>query len=619
MCGIAGIVSHSPHPLICGNIIQSMGEPLKFRGPDQDGLVLENTPGLHFGLTHKRLSIIDLSDAGRQPMWNKEKSIVTVFNGEIYNFLDLRGELKQSGCDFISNSDTEVLIQAYGKWGIEKTLEKLEGMFAFCLIDVKSKKTIFARDRFGEKPLYYSLQKDCVGFSSDIRSFRSLGLSDDLDLYALGYYFSELSTPINQTIYSQIQKLPPASYAVYENNNFQLKSYWSPDYRFKANLTLKQAVDQTEKLLEMAVQKCLQADVPVGCFLSGGIDSSLVALFAAKNYGDHLQTFSVGFEYESFNELPYARIVADKIKSNHHEIVLNANDLIVVADLLNEYGEPFADSSAIPTYYVSKFASEKVKVAIGGDGGDELFAGYRTYNQGLRMQQWYNNPWLKRVIPRLNKLVKHEKTAYLSGIYDKSIPVIASALYRNMGFSREELKKLMPDARFYNAPREEHERIVEQAQEYSNDIFDTLLFASIKTRLPNDYLVKTDRASMFNSLELRTPFLDKNLIEFTQSLSYTTLMNNGVNKYLTKKVAERYFPGEFVHRQKQGFGIPIGDWMRNEWKKTAVEVILSNNSRLPFNSQYIEQIWNEHQAGSNHSHKLWAIYVFQKWSQLNRK
>jgi asparagine synthase (glutamine-hydrolysing) len=550
-------------------------------------------------------------------MWNQEKNIVTVFNGELYNFLEIRTELKNLGCDFISNSDTEVLIQAYSKWGIEKTLEKIEGMFAFCLIDLLKKKSFIARDRFGEKPLYYSVQNSYLAFSSDIRSFKTLGISQDLNMHALGYYFSELSTPIEQTIYSQIQKLPPASYALFEGGNFQIKSYWSPDYRLKNNITYTQSIMKAEKLLESAVQKCLQADVPVGCFLSGGVDSSLVALYAAKNYGEQLETFSVGFEYESFNELPFAKIVADKIKSKHNEIILNPNDLKIVDDLLREYGEPFADSSAIPTYYVSKFASSKVKVALGGDGGDEIFAGYRTYNQGLRMQHWYNNKVLKQIIPFSNKIVKHEKLNYLSGIYNKSIPVIASALYRNMGFSVSELQKLIPDTQFYHAPKEEHERIVEQAIEHTKDIYDTLLFASIKTRLPNDYLVKTDRASMFNSLELRTPFLDKNLIEFTQGLSYKILMNGGTNKYITKKIAERYFPKEFVHRQKQGFGIPIGEWMRKEWKKTAAEVILSNNSELPFNTKFIEQIWNEHQAGNDHSHKLWSIYVFQKWSQQN--
>jgi asparagine synthase (glutamine-hydrolysing) len=315
MCGIAGIISHSPNPLICENTIQLMGEPLKYRGPDQDSFVLNDTNGMYFGLSHKRLSILDLSDAGKQPMWNNEKSIVTVFNGEIYNFLELRGELKKLGCHIISNSDTEVLIHAYSQWGIEKTLQKIEGMFAFCLIDIRNKKYFFARDRFGEKPLYYSLQGSYFAFSSDIRSFKTLGITQDLNMHALGYYFSELSTPIEHTIYSQIQKLPPASYAEYEGGNFQIKSYWSPDYRLKNNISYTQSIMKAEKLLESAVQKCLQADVPVGCFLSGGVDSSLVALYAAKNYGEQLETFSVGFEYESFNELPFAKIVADKIRT----------------------------------------------------------------------------------------------------------------------------------------------------------------------------------------------------------------------------------------------------------------------------------------------------------------
>jgi asparagine synthase (glutamine-hydrolysing) len=337
-------------------------------------------------------------------------------------------------------------------------------------------------------------------------------------------------------------------------------------------------------------------------------------LYAAKNYSTQLKTFSVGFEYESFNELPFARAISKQIGSEHNEIILNPDDLSIVDDLLKEYGEPFADSSAIPTYYVSKFAGNSVKVALGGDGGDEVFAGYRTYNQGLRMQQWYNKRYLNLPLTVLKKLTRSEKVTYLSGVMKKDPATLASALYRNMGFSQVNLKELLNDKLFFEAPKREHEQAVLKALGETNDVFDVLLNASIKTRLVNDYLVKTDRASMFNSLELRTPFLDKDLINFSSSLPYDFIMHGGENKYITKKIAEKHFSKELIYREKQGFGIPIGQWMRNVWKNQFEEVVFEKQEIVPLNYTYIEKIWREHISNQkDHSHRLWIIYVFHSW------
>jgi asparagine synthase (glutamine-hydrolysing) len=337
-------------------------------------------------------------------------------------------------------------------------------------------------------------------------------------------------------------------------------------------------------------------------------------LFAAKNYPTQLKTFSVGFEYESFNELPYARAISKQIGSEHNEIILNPDDLSIVDDLLKEYGEPFADSSAIPTYYVSKFAGKSVKVALGGDGGDEVFAGYRTYNQGLRMQQWYKKRFLTLPLTVLKNLTRSEKVTYLAGVMKKDHVTLASALYRNMGFSQGTLKELLNDKLFFEAPKREHESAIIKALGETNDVFDVLLNASIKTRLVNDYLVKTDRATMFNSLELRTPFLDKDLIEFSSSLPYDFIMHGGENKYITKKIAEKHFSKELIYREKQGFGIPIGQWMKNVWKNQFEEVVFEKQDIVPLNYTYIEKIWREHLSNQNdHSHRLWIIYVFHKW------
>lgn len=614
MCGIAGIIDFTNTLQIDEHLLRKMSEPLKFRGPDQEGYTINRTSSFTSGLAHKRLSIIDLSESGRQPMWNDNQTHVIVFNGEIYNYQALKAELIKENVNFNTSSDTEVILKAYAIWGIEKTLKAIEGMFAFTLVDLTDEKIFVARDRFGEKPLYYYSKRNVFAFSSDIRTFKSLDISLNIDLHALGYFFSEMSTPIEQSIYKEIKKLQPANYLEITKESFTLKEYWNLNYKTKSSLSLEETIEHTELLLEKAVQKTLVSDVPIGCFLSGGLDSSLVSLYAAKNYGQKLKTFSVGFEYESFNELPYARKIAAQIGSEHNEIILNPNDLSIVEDLLREYGEPFADSSAIPTYYVSKFAGGSVKVALGGDGGDEVFAGYRTYNQGLRMQQWYNRRLLRFPLSFLNKLSNANKIDYLLGVMQKEPTVLGSALYRNMGFSGNDLKRLFNDAAFYNAPQVEHDRIIMKSLQETEDVFDTLLHASIKTRLPNDYLVKTDRATMYNSLELRTPFLDKSLIEFSSSIPYSFLMKNGENKYVTKKIAEKHFSKDLIYREKQGFGIPVGQWMQDVWKIQFESVVFAEQDLVPLNYNYIREIWNEHlMHQKDHTHRLWTLYVFHVW------
>jgi asparagine synthase (glutamine-hydrolysing) len=614
MCGIAGIIDFGKKYQLDEQLIRKMAEPLNFRGPDQEGFEVQHNVNFNFGLAHKRLSIIDLSESGRQPMWSEDKSVVLVFNGEIYNYQSIKIELEKLGQVFKSSSDTEVIIYAYQHWGIAKTLAMLEGMFAFTLIDLKRQKSFMARDRFGEKPFYYHQNANFLAFSSDIRSFKVLNINLTIDLHALGYYFSEMSTPIESSIFSEIKKLPPAHYIAFSADSMQIMKYWNLTYASKNKLSLSETIQQSENLIENAVKKTLLSDVPVGCFLSGGLDSSLVSLFAAKNYGKKLDTFSVGFEYESFNELPYAKAISKQIGSNHNEIILNPNDLSIVDSLLKEYGEPFADSSAIPTYYVSHFAGKYVKVVLGGDGGDEVFAGYRTYNQGLRMQEWHNRSWLKLPFLIAKNLTHTEKASYLSGVMQKDVPTLASALYRNMGFSSSALRELLPDETFYLSPIVEHQHAIIEGLANSEAIFDVLLHASVKTRLVNDYLVKTDRATMFNSLELRTPFIDKELVDFASTIPYHFLMKDGENKYITKKIAEQYFSKDLIYREKQGFGIPIGQWMREGWKSQFEEVLFDQQNLIPINYRYVEKIWNEHLSEQkDHTHRLWILYVFHKW------
>lgn len=611
MCGIAGVVDFDSNVAINEVLLDAMASPLKFRGPDQDGHYLFSNQTISLGFTHKRLSIIDLSENARQPMQDQEGKLVLVFNGEVYNYSTIRSKLKQPY--FQSTSDTEVVLYAIKEWGISEALKQIQGMYALALFDHSTQTLLLARDRFGEKPLYYYHSDKLFAFSSDIRSFSALPFQKTLDSFSIGYYLGEMSTPGTRTVWNEIKKLQPGTFLSFSRNGIQIAPYWRPEYRKKNVLSDRELLDKTEQLLEKAVQKTLVSDVPVGCFLSGGIDSSLVAMYAAKHSKERLKTFTVGFDFKHFDESQYAKYVSETIKSDHNELTLSHFPLEEVNTLLKEYGEPFADSSAIPTYYISKFAAEHVKVCIGGDGGDELFGGYGSHTQGYRMQKWFR---LKSLKSLLNPLSFSSKARYLKGIMNMDPTILSQALNRGMGFSEHQLLKLTGDDQLANEVRNEHFRTMKEVITGVSGPFDAILSGSIHTRMPNDYLVKTDRASMYNSLELRTPFLDQDLFEFTSTVPYNQLMKGGVNKHLTKTISRKYFSEEFVNRPKLGFGVPIGEWMKKEWKNQVEEVIFSEYRGLGFNRSFVEEIWRQHQSGTvDHTHRIWILYVLQKWTE----
>ncbi len=491
MCGIAGIVlAHKSNHLdtVDERVLTAFSSFLKYRGPDQEGIVIQKDNSIQIGFAHKRLSIIDLSETGRQPMWSSSGNSLIVFNGEIYNYPEIKSVLLKQGRAFKGASDTEVILEAYEAWGIEKTLDSIEGMFAFALYDFKKEKLFLARDRFGQKPLYFRLFDGNIAFSSDIRSFEWMFKDLTLNNFSLDYYFRELSTPIQSTIWNEVEKLPPGHFAVYASGAMQESAYWNPAYEPKLQLSLSDAIERAEILLNESVKKQLVADVRVGAFLSGGIDSNLVSLFAAKNYGKKISTFSVGFDYEEYNELKYAKTVSEICDSQHHEIILKPNVIEIVEDLVHEYGEPFADSSMVPTYYLCKFASGHLKVMLGGDGGDEIFGGYPTHNQGRRMQFWRDN-FLLHPFFKIGAMALHaEKIKYLNNIAQQNPETISSALNRNMGFSDAEMLQLFR-VRKENAANNEHLRIIQDAEKHCKTIFDKILYASLKTRLVNDYIV----------------------------------------------------------------------------------------------------------------------------------
>lgn len=617
MCGISGVVSFNNNYSLEHNKFKSSAEFLKFRGPDQEGFFVSDDGIPKVYLAHKRLSIIDLSESGRQPMQSVSGNSIITFNGEIFNYKELTKLL--GGKRLNSSSDTEVILELFEKFGIEKMLDLIEGMFAFVIYDIENKAFYLARDRFGKKPLYYSKINDTITFSSDIRSFNILLDNLTIDEHSLGYYFQEMSTPEGRTIWQEVKKLPAANYIHFSAKEFSINTYWTLNYSVKNNDSIDQIIDNGDLLIQEAVKKRLVADVPVGCFLSGGIDSGLVTAIAAQHSSERINTFSIGFDYQPFNELPYAKKVANKYNTHHHEVILQPRNMEVMDALIDEFGEPFADSSMIPTYYISKFAGEHMKVVLGGDGGDEIFAGYNTYKQGYRMQRLQQLNWLLPILKLITSQKGRSKFAMLRKTLEHNPELIAKELYRNMGYTNDQIKSLFNGNRtIVNAMTKEYVDTILTSNQFCNTVFDKLLYGSIKTRLVNDYLVKVDRASMYNSLEVRVPFLERNLVEYMATVKWQDVMRNKQPKYLLKEIAKRYIPHENIYRKKQGFGIPLIEWFRKDLKKYLEEVLFDTQQNfVDINYGYLRKIFDEHQNGIDHSHRLYIAYVFHKWALKN--
>ncbi|HYF70807.1 MAG TPA: asparagine synthase (glutamine-hydrolyzing) [Ohtaekwangia sp.] len=617
MCGIGGILDFKNNRPTKDET-SAFVKPLNHRGPDkEEQTLLENEWG-YVWLAHRRLSIIDLTDAGNQPMVSCSGRSIIVFNGEIYNYKALRDDLTKQGFQFRSHSDTEVILNAFECWGIEKTLLRLDGMFAFALFDKATTSLYLARDRFGKKPLYYFAEGDRLIFSSDIRSFRAINsISLNLDLHALGYYFAELATPHECTIWKEVKKVKPASYLQFNHTGVSKNiAYWELVYSENCSLSRNDIIEKADYLLGQAVKKRLVADVKVSALLSGGIDSSLVVAKMAQESGERINTYSVGFKENDFNELPYARQVAEKFNTRHNEYILDSNSLQDLTGLILEYGEPFADSSMIPTYLISKQISQHEKVVLGGDGGDEVFGGYYSYHFARKFDSVKRLAWTYPFAKLANRWLPSYRSDFLVRLFQQAKLPRYTLLNRSLGFDESELRELLNEDMFYKSLAREHNYIWNHyAPASSNDVVN-VLSASFKTRLLNDYLVKVDRATMYASLEMRTPFLDKELAEFGATLKPSQIFYKSGTKSILKEIAGRYFSPEFVHRKKMGFGIPVNKWFKNEFSSHLSEVILGGKqSMIDLNYGYIEKLINEHRTGkADHTHKIWSLYVFHIWA-----
>lgn len=619
MCGIAAVVGTGSH-VLPEEAYHTFRAPLKFRGPDDKGMWHHRSGEHYASLFHTRLSIIDLNSTGHQPMISPSGGTAIIYNGEIYNYKILRRELEERGRVFVSNSDTEVLLHGFELWGMEDLLKKIDGMFAFLLYDVADHRAYLARDRFGKKPLYYAQHQGALVVSSDIRSFyRVPSLNLTIDAHSAGYFFYEFSTPRTQSIWREIKKLPAAHYAVFADSHLSMHPYWRLKHTESNRLSWNETVSKAEALLQAAVKKRLVADVPVAAQLSGGIDSSLVVAMMAACSGSKVKTYNVRFDDRTIDESPFARQVATRFGTEHTEVNVSAMDIEVIDQVIAEFGEPFADSSMLPTYQVCREIARHEKVVCGGDGGDELFGGYFINHFTHKLDQVKSMRWLHHVVRRLPLPRGAYRLDLLRDLLQSANRPAFELLHRHMGFSHAEMKAIFAgNTVMIDAMQSEHAEVWRQFGNVSpsGSCAINVLAAFLRTRLENDYLVKVDRASMFASLEMRSPFLDKDLAEFAATLRRSDLYATAGPKSVLKALASKYFSHDFVHRRKQGFGVPLNTWLRGFLRQRFVEVVFDNRQQLiPFHYQYVRDIFDKHQQGEDHAEKLWPVYVFHRWAQ----
>lgn len=622
MCGIVGFVKKDAG--IDRSILERMNAAIIHRGPDDDGFYVDENAALGM----RRLSIIDLA-GGKQPIHNADKTKWIVFNGEIYNYQELRKGLDERGHELYTHSDTEAIIHLYDEYGPE-CLEHLRGMFAFAIWDTADKSLFIARDRVGKKPLLYSHQTngDLIFGSEFAALLQHPDISREIDLEAIDSYMSFLCIPAPLTAFKQIRKLEPGHWMRWKDGAIETKRYWQPDFSKKIKITEEEAIIETTRILRESTKLRMISEVPLGAFLSGGVDSSMVVALMAQESSQPVKTFSIGFEEQDFSELKYAKRVAEHVGAEYHEFIVRPNAMEVLPTLVEHYGEPYADSSAIPTYYVAKETRQHVTVALNGDGGDESFAGYERY-AAMRMAEIYH-----RLPKPLRKAFIEMPVSFLptseikrSRFRDAKRFLQAANLPKTERYFRWMSTFDRPaKADIYTSDFSEAVSSANAAgyletwfaKANGSGILDATLLTDQMTYLPNDLLVKVDIATMANSLEARSPFLDHKLIEFAASLPESLKMRRFETKSLLKKAAARLVPKEVIYRRKMGFGVPIGSWFRNEMKDFVREVLLSEKSlkRGIVKPEMLEKYVDEHlSAERDHSFQLWTLLMLELWFQ----
>lgn len=632
MCGITGAVWSQPNLAICQQRLAEMTESIRHRGPDDVGSHIESiqrdvagdTPGIALGF--RRLSIIDLEGA-HQPLSNEDGRIWMVFNGEIYNFRDLRRRLEGAGHQFRTDGDGETIIHLYEDLGVE-CFQHLNGMFAIAIWDSKHRRLILCRDRMGQKPLYYAAQPGRLAFGSELKCLAGLqDLRREVDPQAIDEFLTYQYIPHSATIWKGVHKLAPGHFAVFENDQLSVKRYWNINYANEQPISKAEACQRLRELLTDSVKLRLQADVPLGTFLSGGVDSSLITALAQQQRDEPVRTFSIGFSVKDFDETHYAQIVADRLGTKHQKFEVTPDAISVIEKLVWHYDEPFGDSSAIPTWYLSELTRREVTVALSGDGGDELFAGYDRYRA----------MWTSRLLDRAMPMSAISGTMKCLNLFPESNrqrSLIRRAKRFLGAFGEPPARRFLnwlhifPEslrADLYNDSMVENLATAGDPFEFfhdawkrvgNRDVVSKASLADLQTYLPGDLMCKVDIASMAHGLEVRQPLLDYRVVAFAASLPVRLKFRGRKGKLLLRDAFDDLLPSVIWKRRKMGFGVPIADWFRGPLKNMTNDLLLSEHAKI---AQYlridaVKKIVDDHQSGQfNHGYRLWNLLILEKW------
>lgn len=647
MCGICGEINFSNEGVKAGTIPR-MCKVLAHRGPDDEGMVhirgdrvLETTKslqgylsgnGFEVGLGHRRLSIIDLSEAAHQPMCNEDGTVWIVFNGEIYNFQEIGESLRKKGHQFKSKSDTEVILHAYEEWRVE-CLDHFRGMFAFAIWDSKSQRLFIARDRLGKKPLVYFRDKGRFAFASEIKALLQLPeVERKVDNSALHHYLTYQYVPCPDTIFEGIKKLPPAHYLLYDRHgDIKIERYWKLHFNpgDQSHTDPREWEDRIRTELEEAIKLRLISDVPLGAFLSGGVDSSVVVGLMSKLNTKPVKTFSIGFEEREFDEVSYATLVSQYYCTEHRNFIIKPNVIEILPKLVWYYNEPFADSSAIPTYYLANVTKDYVKVVLTGDAGDENFAGYPRYQRSKWVNLFTRLPvklrrdllpyslrvlsvlrWREKTLNRLADFMESLSTDYARN-YIEQIKIFNAKEKENIytDHFRKQVEKDDPFC-FLSSKFQESD---------TKDLLEQLLYVDMNSYLPDDLLAKMDIATMANSLEARVPFLDHKFMEFVCRIPFQLKLRGNESKYILKKAFEGLLPEAILVRKKMGFAVPISRWFRKELKNYVFEILLDHRTlnRGYFKREGMERLLSDHMTMRyDHSSRIWALLFLEMWFRV---
>ncbi len=623
MCGIAGKLFFDPARTVDPALLERMHRALAHRGPDDAGTWHEGP----IGLAHRRLSIIDLSAAGHQPMASPDGRLHITYNGEVYNFLELRAELERAGVRFRSRTDTEVILALYAREGVD-CLRRLRGMFAFALWDARERTLVLARERLGKKPLCYYQDGEKLVFGSEPKAILAdPDVPAEADLESIHHYLTYGYVPGPRSAFKGFRKLPPAHYLVARQGRVTVESYWRLSYAPKTTLDARALGEELRARLREAVRLRMIADVPLGAFLSGGVDSSAVVAFMSEASSRPVKTFSIGFEDQAYNELPYARKVAERYGTDHHEFVVKPDAVAILPELVWHYNEPYADSSAIPTWYLSRMTREHVTVALNGDAGDENFGGYERYLANRLASRWDRVPalvrrpleWGVRRLPELGGFRSRYRRAkrFFAAVTEEPRRRYARWIECFPPAWKAELYTPELAARMAGVDSLEF-LLRAYAAAGTDDFTDATLYVDINTYLPDDLLVKVDIASMAHGLEARSPMIDHVFMEFAASIPADLKLAGRTTKHVFKEAVRDLLPPEVIDRPKMGFGVPLDRWFREDLREMAYDTLLSRKSleRGLFRESTLRLLLDEHCQRRRSWHaQLWCLLFLELWFQ----